>query len=260
MKTIAIANHKGGVGKTATTHALGAALALRGKRTLLIDIDPQSSLTASCGVKTHETEGESMLNVMGTIQNGDMSLPDILFEVTPHLDLAPSDIALSQSELGLVTRRGREYVLRRALETVQGEYDVILVDCPPSLGLLTVNALAAADGVLIPTQAQITDLRGLTLFLQTLKGIQGDLNAALDVIGILVTFYDARLIHHRDAMDTMREMGLNILPVTIGRSVRVAEPAAIGESVVTYEPDHKQAAAYRQLAKVIDEWLERKQK
>ncbi len=253
MQTIAIANHKGGVGKTATAHALGTALALgHGRNVLLVDIDPQSSLTGACGV---EAGNDSLGDVLGGAKPGHIELQDIVKKLDEGLYLAPSDLSLAATELGLVSRMGRENVLKKALATVDDYFDVALIDCPPSLGLLTVNALAAADAVLIPTQAQVVDLRGLSLFLDTLDRIRGELNPGLRTLGVLPTFYDRRLIHHREAIDAMVGAGLPLLPVRIGRSVRVAEAAAGGETVITYEPNNPQTSAYQELAEVVNEWL-----
>ncbi|HSH04738.1 MAG TPA: ParA family protein [Anaerolineae bacterium] len=247
MYKIAIATMKGGVGKTATTHALATALADK-YRVLMVDIDPQSSLTASCG---HQA-GEASL---AAVLDGEMKINEILVEVAPNLWLAPADIALATTELFITARMGRENLLHRALKDVGGEFDLCLIDSPPSLGLLTVNALRTATAVLIPTIPQITDLRGLNLFMGTLNQIRVELNPELEVMGILPTFFDGRLIHHREAIEVMREAGLPLLEVRIGRSVRVAEAAAGGESVVTYDPQNKQAKAYRQLAEEVDQWL-----
>lgn len=257
MKTIAVANHKGGVGKTATVHALGTALAMdHGRNVLLVDIDPQSSLTGACGV---EPEGGSLDDVLGGAAPGDIPMQDIVTKLADGLYLAPSDLSLAGTELGLVSRMGRENVLKKALSSVDDYFDVALVDCPPSLGLLTVNALVAADAVLIPTQAQVVDLRGLSLFLETLDQIGRELNPRLEILGVLPTFLDQRLIHHREAIEAMEAAGLPLMPVSIGRSVRVAEAAAGGETVITYEPSNPQTTAYRELAKVVNQWLNAKQ-
>ena len=254
MQTIAIANQKGGTGKSATAHALGAVLAGNGRRVLLVDTDPQSSLTMACGVK--ETDGRSLAEVIGGAQPGALAMRDILLELGERLSLAPADIALARAELGLTSRLGRENVLKRALATVAGAFDVCLVDCPPSLGLLTVGALVAADGVLIPTQPQGADLRGLALFLDTLATVREALNPDLATVGVLVTFCDARLLHHRDALEAMRAGGLPVLGPMIGRSVRVAESMAAGQAVTEYEPGHKLSEAYRELGGVIGAWLD----
>lgn len=253
MKTLAISNHKGGVGKTATSHALGAILAENGRRVLLVDLDPQASLTSSCGIDGGKRA--NMTDVLGDMQPGAASMRSILCELGTRLWLAPADISLAGTELGLQQRLGRENVLRRALATVAGDFDVCVVDCLPGLGLLTVNGLVAADAVLIPTQPQGADLRALNLFLGTLDRVR-ELNPDLAILGVLVTFYDGRLLHHKDAVEALTGAGLPILPVTIGRSVRVAEAAAAGQSLIAYDPRNPQAAAYRELAKVIETWLE----
>jgi len=261
MLTIAIANHKGGVGKTATCHALGAGLAGLGWRVLLVDADPQSSLTAACGVD--DAAGESLADVLGGAAAGPLALPDILLDVGQPgqtLHLAPADIALAVNELGMVQRLGREGLLKNALGVVGRAYDVCLIDCPPSLGLLTVNALAAAAGVIIPTRPQISDLRGLKLFLDTLAGIKQAINPRLDVLGVLVTFFDGRLIHHQDAVSVLKSQGVRLFNTFIGASVRVAEAPAAGESVITYDPANKQTAAYLELTKEVEAWLKSGQK
>lgn len=261
MKIVSIANHKGGVGKTATTHALGAALAGMGRRVLMVDTDPQSSLTNACNV---HVPGESLAEVLGGAAAGPLPLGSILVDVadgeTAVLHLAPADIALSTNELGMVQRYGREHVLKNALQTVSRSYDVCLIDCPPSLGMLTVNALAASDVVIVPTQPQISDVRGLLLFLQTVSHIRAEINPNLQILGVLVTFYDGRTIHHRDAVQTLIDQGVPLFDTMIGRSIRVAEAPAAGESVVTYDPQNPQAENYQSLAMEIDRWLRRGQR
>lgn len=255
MITIAIANHKGGVGKTATVHALGAGLARNGRKVLMVDIDPQSSLTAACGVFD---VGDSLADVMGGAAAGELAITEILHNVTEDktavLHLAPADIQLSVNELGLVQRMGRENVLKNALRPVDGFYDICLIDCPPSLGMLTINALTAARYVIVPTQPQISDLRGLRLFLDTVASIRQELNPHLEILGVLVTFYDDRLIHHNDAINVMQG-SYPLLGAKIGRSVRVAEAAASGESIITYDPANKQAENYINLSNEVDRWL-----
>lgn len=257
MITIAIANHKGGVGKTATTHALGAGLAALGRRVLLVDIDPQSSLTAAAGVE--DASGKSLAEVLGGAAPGHLSLSDILLDIsdqeTAVLHLVPADIALSKTELDLFSEMGRENFLKNALTAVRRRYDVCLIDCPPSLGLLTVNALTAADYVLIPTQPQISDLRGLRLFLDSVAKARAKVNPGLQILGVLLTFYDDRLIHHQDAVNVLQGQKIPLFAAKIGRSVRVAEAPAAGESILTYDPENKQAAAYTQLANEVNQWL-----
>ncbi len=253
MRTLAIANHKGGVGKTAVSHALGVTLSRdHGRRVLLVDTDPQASLSGACGIG--DASGRSLAEVLGSTAPGTLTLRDIVRDLGDGLALAPADIALAAAELGLVARMGRENVLGRALRDLGG-YDLAIVDCPPSLGLLTVNALACAHGVLIPTQPEIMALRGLALFLDSLAQVRSALNPGLETVGVVATFYASRLLHHRDALATMRDGGLPVLDVTIGRSVRVAESAVNGETVLTYDPRNKRAAELRALGEVIDRWL-----
>lgn len=256
MKILAIANQKGGTAKTATAHALGVVLASQGLRVCLIDTDPQASLTQAAGVG--DVAGRSLAEVLGGSSPGRLAIGDVLQDLGGGLYLAPADIALAACELGLTSRLGRESVLRKALQPLAGRFDVTIVDCPPSLGLLTVGALVAAGGVIIPTQPQAADLRGVRLFLDTLEIVRNELNPDLQTLGVLATFYDPRLIHHRQALETMRTAGLPLLPVTIGRSVRVAEAAGAGQSVITYSPENPQAAAYIQLAELVKQWLKSK--
>ena len=253
MKVLAVANQKGGCGKTATVHALGAVLSSQGYRTLLIDADPQGTLTQACGVE--DTAGRSLAEVVGDTEPGALALADVVRPLGPGLSLAPSDVALATSELGLFLRMGRELQLREALAGVAGDYDVCLIDCPPSLGLLVVNALAAADGVLIPVIPQEADLRGLRLFLATLDRIRKGINRNLDTVGIVPTFYDGRMIHHRSAVEAMETAGLPVLPVRVGRSVRVAEAVANGRSIVTHAPQNPRAGEYAELAQEVSRWL-----
>jgi chromosome partitioning protein len=249
MITIAIANQKGGVSKTHTTHALGEALARLGEQVLLVDVDPQSSLTTACGVSATD-------HSLAQVLSDDTEIGAVLRPIGESLTLAPSDIALANIELDLVNRMGRETELIRALKPIANQFDVCLIDTAPSLGLLAVNALNAADGALVPTLPQAQDLRGLGLFLQTLDKIRDRLNPDLVTVGILVTMFDSRLVHHNDAVNVMLERGLPVLDVKIARSVKVAEAAAAHESILTYDPAHKISDQYRVLAKEVQLWLE----
>lgn len=250
-KVMSICNFKGGVGKSATTHALGAVLAERGNRVLMIDADPQSSLTSACGIP--DAADVSLAEVVGGASPGQLAMADIIEEIAPNLDLAPADLALAAVELGLTARLGRENVLRKTLSPVTDRYDVVLIDCQPSLGLLTVNALVASDGVLCPTQPTAQDLRGLNLFLDSVEQIRTELNRELEVVGCLLTFFDRRLIHHRDALDIIEQVGLPIIGI-VPRSVRAAEAASACQPVTSYAPDNPTSLAYRELAEKVEQW------
>lgn len=268
MQIIAIANYKGGTGKTATTHNLGAALAREhGQRVLLVDADPQASLTGTCGVQDEMAPGEtagstrflkqvfSLAEVLGGAKPGHVALKDVLVDLGENLWLCPSDTALSSAEDGLSSRLQREYVLKKVLATVAQDYDVCLVDCPPDQGLLTINALAAAQVVIVPAQPTAQDLRGLLLFVEAIKIIQAEINPELIFLGILLTFYDARLTYHREEEEAIKKAGLPLLPVAIGRSVRVAEAAGACQPVLTYARHHPQAHNYLTLAQLVAERL-----
>jgi chromosome partitioning protein len=246
-RVIAIANQKGGVGKTTTTLTLGAALVERGRSVLLIDLDPQSSLSIALGVNA---ANRSMYEVMGSTEPGTMSLRDIVHQITPRFFLAPSDIALSRSEAGLMVRLGRESVLRKILANVRSDY--VLIDCLPSLGILTINALVASDEVIIPTVSEYLALRGIALFYQTVQEVRA-INPSLRVSGILPTFYDQRLLHAREVLKAMRERGLPVFDVRVGRTIRFAEASLAGESILTYARNNPGAEAYRTLAEIVDE-------
>lgn len=252
MHCISVANHKGGVGKTAIAQNVGALLAENGRRVLLIDIDPQASLSGAFGIEDTE---QNLAGVLGGADEGYLGMNDIIRAVGERLDLAPSDISLAAAELGLISRVGRENVLKRVLRPLDGRYDVILIDCPPSLAILTINALNASAGVLIPTQPQAADLRGLKLFLQTLGQLRRGLDRDdLDIVGIVPMFYDARLIHHRDAVEAMKRGRLNVL-TPIGRTVKLAEAVAAGKPLHQYEPGNVQVDALKQLTGQVESWL-----
>ncbi len=253
MKTLAIANQKGGCGKTATAHALGETLAARGQRVLMIDADPQATLTQAC--QAQNVAGKTLAEVLGGTEPGTLAMHEAAHEISPNLNLVPADLALASAELGLFVRMARELVLREALGDVADQYDVTIIDCPPSLGLLVINTLAAANGVLIPVVPQEADLRGLRMFLSTIEKVKRGLNRGLSIVGIVPVMYDSRLIHHRSAIDLMNEAGLPLLPVTIGRSVRVAESVTAGHSVVTSAPTNPRAIEYETLAEEVIKWL-----
>ena len=244
MRTLTVANHKGGCAKSTTTRTLGAVLARdHGRATLLTDVDPQASLSSACGVRAEQGLGE----VLGP---DGLLLSDVIVPVADRLDLVPATSYLADVQLGITARKGRENLLRRALATVAERYDVALVDTPPSLGLLTFAALVAADAVLVPVVPQLLDLQGLALFMTTLADV-----GSVPLLGVLPVFFDRRLIHHREALDSMREQGLPVLDVTVGRSIKVAEAAVLGQDITAYDPHNPRAAEYRALGEVIDQWL-----
>jgi chromosome partitioning protein len=253
VRTIAIANHKSGVGKTSTTHTLGIALAQRGHRVLLIDFDPQAYLTAFCGIE--DAAGASLAEVLGGALPGTLTPWDVLRELIPglYLFLAPSDLALAASEMGMASRLGREHVLRKLLTRLDDGFDVALIDCPPSLGLLTLNALTAADAVIIPTFPQVDALRNLWLFLGTLEQIRKDLNPKLRTLGVLVTYYDPRLTHHRVAVEVMQAVRLPLLPVGLKRTPESAAASEDTSNMTLYLPNAPDAQA--QLVQSIENWL-----
>lgn len=254
MKILSIANHKGGVSKTATTRALGSVLSDLGLRVLMVDSDHQGSLSLSCGIFD---ANPCLANVYKVGGRDPLSLADVTIKINKRLHLVPASLALAAAETEVVSRPGREFILSDALKTVKNKYDIALVDCAPALGQLVINALCATDSVLIPTPAQPVDLAGVRMFMQTVDGIIENprLNPDLKIFGILLTFYDERLNTHSGSRDAMIAAGWPVLPITIPRSVRVAESAAIGESITTFEPENPASKGYQELGELIEKWL-----
>jgi len=257
MPVIAIANQKGGVGKTTTAISLAAALRERGRRVLLVDLDPQASATTALGVDSEELE-RSMTEVLRAAmdEGGPPRLGDVVLETAAEIPLAPADISLSAIEADLLSAIGGENVLREVLEAVSEEYDYVLVDCLPSLGLLAVNGLTAADEVLVPVQAEYLPMKGLRLLLQTVAKVRAKLNRRLQIAGILLTMVESRTLHSREVVEHIRsvfEGKVRVFDTTIKKTVRLREAAVAGQSILEYAPKHEAAEAYRALAREMEE-------
>ena len=243
---ISVSNQKGGVGKTTSVYALGAALARGGANVLLVDLDPQSSLTISTGLEPQDVD----VSVYDALVRG-RELP--IVALSERLSLAPSNIDLSAAEMELINELGRERVLADKLRPLEATYNVILIDSPPSLGLLTINALTAADGVLIPVNSEYLAMRGLQLLLNTIAKVKARLNPGLKVLGILPTMFDHRTLHAREVLTGLKEQYGDRLPIfePVRRSVRFAEAPIVGQSILDYAEDLEGAAAYRALAREV---------
>ncbi len=244
-QVIVLANQKGGVAKTTTTLNLGVALAEMGKRVLAVDLDPQGNLTMSQGMNPDAIE-KSMFDVLVS------RMP--IEEVIAHreIDIAVASIDLAGAELALSAQIGRERALEKAFQPIRERYDYILIDTPPSLGLLTINAFVAATGVIVPVQTEYLSLRGLAQLQNTLQIVRENLNPHVGIIGILPTMYDKRLTHSREADEILREsFGDVVFNTRIRKTVRYAEAPVKGASVLAYEPDGEAAELYRDLAKEV---------
>jgi chromosome partitioning protein len=242
---IAFANQKGGVAKTTSTLNLAAALAEEGHRVLCVDMDPQGNLTMSQGLNPDSIE-RSMFDVLVH------RLPiDSVIHQT-EVDLAVSSIDLAGAELALSSMIGRERALEKAIVAAKNEYDYILIDTPPSLGLLTINALVAADGVIVPVQCEYLSLRGLVQLENTMAMIRENLNPNIQIVGILPTMYDRRTLHAREAVEILEEnFGELVFKTKIKKTIRYAEAPVKGSSVLKYDPSGNAADAYRELAKEV---------
>lgn len=247
-RVICLSNQKGGVAKTTTTMNLGAALSELGNKVLVVDLDPQSNLTMSFGIDV-ESLPKSIFDVL--VHRYPI---EHIIQKTPECDIAVSSIDLAGAELALSSMIGRERTLEKALASVKNDYDYILIDTPPSLGLLTVNAFTASDEVIVPVQAEYLSLRGLVQLDNTLQVIREHLNPKVHIGGILVTMYDGRTIHSREATELLeRTYGNKVMKTRIRKTIRLAEAPVQGSSVLTYESNGTAAAQYRELAKEVTE-------
>lgn len=243
---ISMVNQKGGVGKTTSSINLGACLAEQGRKVLLVDLDPQGALSAGLNV-SHDEEQVTVYDLM--LDNTSSIHAAIKHTNVNGLDLVPANIDLSAAEIQLVNEVGREQTLGRALRPVRGEYDFIIIDCQPSLGLLTVNALACSQGVIIPMECEYFSLRGLALLTDTVEKVRDRINFDLDIVGILVTMFDRRTTHAREVMDRVVEVfGDRVFDTVITRTVRFPETSVAGEPIITWAPSSPGAEQYRNLA------------
>jgi chromosome partitioning protein len=248
-KVISVVNQKGGVGKTTSTINIGAALAQYGRKVLLVDFDPQGALSVGLGISVYQLE-KTLFHVLGSER---LAAKDVLVSTTvKNLDLLPSNIELSAVEMQLVSEVGREQALQIALQPLMNDYDYIIIDCQPSLGLLTVNALAASDGCVVPLETEYFALRGLALLTQTVDKIKSRINPRLEIIGILPTMYDPRTVHGREVLERVEEaFGDKVFETVIMRTVKFPETTAAGSPITEYAPKSPAARAYLRLAREL---------
>jgi chromosome partitioning protein len=245
-RVLAFANQKGGVAKTTTTLSIGAALAERGRSVLAVDMDPQGALTFSMGVDPDSLD-ETVNDVLVR------RLPVQKVIITKEFDLMPANIDLAGAEAVLLAKTGREYALQRAIREVLPIYDYILIDCPPSLGILTINSLTAAHGVLIPLQCEALSHRGVGQLIETVRDIRHFTNPELELIGVIPTMYDGRSRHAREVLDDVgSRYDLPVLSPAVRKSIKFAEASQAGRSILSYAPSHPGAEAYRALAGVLE--------
>ena len=248
-RVISMCNQKGGVGKTTSTINLGAALAELGRKVLLVDFDPQGALSVGLGVRPHDID--YTVYTLLTERGSDIR-EAILPTRTDNLDLVPANIDLSAAEVQLVGEVAREQILARALRPVLDDYDVVLIDCQPSLGLLTVNALTASHGVIIPLECEFFAMRGVALLVETIEKITDRLNPRLQVDGILATMYDGRTLHSREVVKSVVDhFGDQVFHTVISRTVKFPDATLAAEPITSYASAHAAAAAYRQLAREL---------
>ncbi len=249
-RIVAMVNQKGGVGKTTTTINLGAALAEVGQRVLLVDFDPQGALSVGLGIDPRPLESTIYDLLM---EEPDITTEDVLLGTSVEgMDLLPSNIFLSGAEIRLVNEVAREYALQRALEPLLPYYDICLIDCQPSLGLLTVNALTCAHSVMIPLECEFFALRGVALLMESIGKVQERLNKNLEIDGLLATMYDPRTLHAREVLQTiMQGFGDKVFHTVINRTVRFPDATLAGEPITQFDPSSMGATAYRELAREL---------
>jgi len=245
---ISLLNHKGGVGKTTSSIGLGAGLVKLGRKVLLMDLDPQANLTLSLGVPRQKITVYEALRGEGELEP---------YNVKENLDVIPSTLDLSGAEMELINEAGREYILRELLEPLQEEYDYIIIDCPPSLGLLTLNSLTSSRYVIIPLQTQFLALQGLAKIQQVIKKVKLRLNKKLEIAGVVATMYDARKVLNRDVVDTIKKyFGKRVFKTLIRDNVALAEAPAARKDIFEYSPKSNGAEDYLSLAKELIERAE----
>jgi chromosome partitioning protein len=247
-RVIALCNQKGGVGKTTTTISLAGALAEMGRSVLLVDFDPQGALSAGMAVKSHDVP-----TIYDAMIGREKDIRQIIQPTkTAGIHAIPANIDLSAAEVHLVSEVAREHILSRVLKPVMDDYDVILIDCQPSLGLLTVNALTASHGVLIPLEAEYFALRGVALLIDTIEKVKDRLNPALELDGIVTTMYDARTLHSKEVLERVVDaFGDKVLDTVIGRTVKFPDASVAAVPITEFAPTHAGANTYRELAREL---------